>query len=545
MLYSYDPAGLKANITDFLSLCDTHGIGVGLVFFDDCWNGAGANLTAPCVPKKGVHNGCWMQSPQLEARTTVGRFEPYVSDIVKSFGQDDRVLWFEIFNEPRRSDSFSISLRYAAYCWAKEQQPKQPVASCWDDNNATDIVDHHQYSLPWGPNNGVFAAPDKGGFITEAGARWYQKRDDDAGSPLTLVHWLEALRTQRTTAAPKAAHAPDGAAEVAASDAAAASRDAKTLSTCADLRRSGLWSRPNENRERRATVPSGPPTKPSFAAAPLSVAHNTTLANAPPFIPGVMINWEVMTGHSQTRWHWGDPEGLAEPPIPWHSHIFPDGTPVSFTEAAAIRRYSIGRDDFLAVETFLPDGEASTESFLTLEAAESFTLGDAVAVGSAMYEATVWPAAACGTLTFAMGSFEVRLNVSASTLELSAGGSHVATHDIEATGLPEGGIVLASWNMLRVLVTPPTVTADVAQSRIRVWFNPQFSDVTGGSVPAEEKGTLVAMPPRLDAVVAAPVGSGLGGLRIGARDGTFRVDYASILPPTLYGLAAEDEDGGP
>ena len=32
--------------------------------------------------------------------------------------------------------------------------------------------------------------------ITEAGARWYQGFAADAGSPLTVLHWLEGLRAQ-------------------------------------------------------------------------------------------------------------------------------------------------------------------------------------------------------------------------------------------------------------------------------------------------------------------------------------------------------------
>lgn len=53
----------------------------------------------------------------------------------------------------------------------------------------------------------------------------------------------------------------------------------------------------------------------------------------PPFTPGVMLAWEVMVGHSNTRWHWGQPGGAPEPAIPWCGSLYPDGTPVSYTEA--------------------------------------------------------------------------------------------------------------------------------------------------------------------------------------------------------------------
>ena len=36
-----------------------------------------------------------------------------------------------------------------------------------------------------------------------------------------------------------------------------------------------------------------------------------------PFAPGVMLSWEVMVGHSNTRWHWTSKPGDPEPAIPW------------------------------------------------------------------------------------------------------------------------------------------------------------------------------------------------------------------------------------
>ena len=51
-----------------------------------------------------------------------------------------------------------------------------------------------------------------------------------------------------------------------------------------------------------------------------------------------MIDWEVMVSNSNTRWSWANSLGGVEPVIPWHQHVYPDGSPVSYTEAAAIRR---------------------------------------------------------------------------------------------------------------------------------------------------------------------------------------------------------------
>ena len=473
MLFFDDAAKLKSNMADFLGLAASHGLGVGFVLFDDCWEHAGANLSAPCVPRKGMHNGCWMAAPQDVERTSVDRFEPYVSEVVAAFGSDPRVLWWEVFNEPKRSNNFSIALRAAAYGWAKAQRPTQPVAACWDDSDATDLVDHHQYNLPWGASNAVFSDPKKGGFVTEAGARWYQKTRSDAGSPLTVLNWLHALRGMRGTPA------------------------------------------------------------------------------APPFLPGVMLAWEVMVGHSQTRWHWGDREGTAEPPIPWCGMLFPDGSPVSYTEAAAIRNYTSGGADdaFLAVDTFLDATDAaSLESFLTLQPGDAPHVTGATvrSAKGALYELTFWPQTAgagsvedhedsaggsVGALQLSVGppdqQLSVVVNVSAATFSLLQGGTTLATHDVAATGKPEGGIVADSWNLVRLLLEP---------QRARAWLNPQFSDATGASVPpADEAAPPVAMRPCLD-VTLHPGTAAAGGAAVCALGGTFRVDYVAVLPPLLYSM---------
>eukprot|EP00927_Polykrikos_kofoidii_P012849 TRINITY_DN15577_c0_g2_i1.p1 TRINITY_DN15577_c0_g2~~TRINITY_DN15577_c0_g2_i1.p1 ORF type:complete len:560 (-),score=80.06 TRINITY_DN15577_c0_g2_i1:8-1513(-) len=447
MLYADNAEKLKTNMADFLDICGQEGFTAGFVFFDDCWNHAGADLREQCVPKKGLHNGCWMASPQDIERTNVDRFKPYVTDIVNTFKEDKRVAWWEIFNEPQRNNTFTMSLRHAGFGWAKAQNPTQPVISCWDDSEDTEIVDHHQYFNQWGVNNPVFFNPAKGGIVTEAGARWYQKTAHDAGSPLMVLNWLTALKD----------------------------------------------------------------------------------SGSAPFIPGVMIAWEVMVGHSQTRWHWSDKEGSAEPPIPWCNHIYPDGTPVSFTEAAATRRNITGKDDFLYVETFLDDTPGSLEKYLVLPPGQSFKSASVDAT-EALYELTFWPENVSDELSFKMGG-SYTVSIDGYHLTLDGPDGQLASFDVMKV---EGGVVLKSWNMLRVLVQ---------NGRVRVWFNPQFSDVTGASVPPADEVSTTAMPPRID---VATTGKATGGdFVISTRRknrGNFRVDYVSVLPPKLYGLAAEKPD---
>merc|ERR1712080_465270 len=93
-----------------------------------------------------------------------------------------------------------------------------------------------------------------------------------------------------------------------------------------------------------------------------------------------------------------------------------------------------------------------------------------------------------------------------------------------------GGIAMNSWNMLRVLVR---------NNRVQVWINPQFSDVTGGSVPPQDEQSMKAMPPRIDVPVTQAAGGDFKIFAPNGNQGNVRVDYVSALPPKLYGMAAE------
>ena len=55
-----------------------------------------------------------------------------------------------------------------------------------------------------------------------------------------------------------------------------------------------------------------------------------------PYVPGVMLAWTVIVGNDNTRWHWGSKPGTPEPAIPWCGLMWPDGLPVSYTEAHGI-----------------------------------------------------------------------------------------------------------------------------------------------------------------------------------------------------------------
>ena len=319
LAYEFDAPAFLDNIGRFLDIASSSGIRTGLVLFDACWNTMGANVSAECLPVKGKHNGCWFESPQAADMTSLARYENYVTDVVSRFGNDTRVNWIEIYNEPRAPNAdFVFALRDAGYRWAAALSPTAPLISCWDDNNDTQIVDHHDYgaafATEWEP--AVYVNTAKGAVITEAGSRWYQPPfPGDQGSTLLVVNFLEAL----------AAKVANGSA---------------------------------------------------------------------PYVPGAMISWELMVGNSNTRWHWNSPDGALEPAIPWCGNLFPDGSPVSYTEAGALRRYMTGNDEFLAFEKFIHGAPTLIDGdfFLSMPAGSTnvvATLGG-VPIGDALFEAAIW-----------------------------------------------------------------------------------------------------------------------------------------------------------
>lgn len=481
MIFETNSTLLLSNMERFLVVANQNDFTVGFVFFDDCWNHAGFSLSEPCQPIKGVHNGCWATSPQMKDRTSVDRYEPYVTEVISHFLADTRVAWWEIFNEPNHLDPYSTALRASGYAWAKALSPIAPILSCWDENEGTDLNDHHQYELPWAAElNLVFrnlTGRMQGGLVTEAGARWYQHASADTGSPLTVIDWLTKLRKN-----------------------------------------------PNAS-----------------------------------FVPGVMINWEVMVSNSNTRWQWGTEAEAPEVTIPWHQHVFPDGTPVSYTEAAAIRRYITGVDDFFYFEDFLNDANDlnsnpfSNEVFHTILAGDKFHIDMDSNYNNFLLETTVWFDEVVDVPTGhgrdvkldryidvvienENSLISVRIDVTNMELKLTLSdtvngkntNSTLMTFDITTL---DCGFQYDSWNILRLYIN---------DGDIHVYLNPMFPDVfreVNGEIqmplPGGPMVDILQMPPRLQATTNWSGNNTQIFMNVGESD--VKIDYISILPPVLYG----------
>jgi len=178
--YEQDSTGFIDRIDQFLKISEKHHIKPLLVFFDSCWDPfpeAGKQR----APKPHVHNSGWVQSPgqyALKDSTQYPRLERYVKGVVSHFAEDDRILGWDIWNEPdnmtgpsyeaveiKDKVDYVIPLLDKAFKWARSVNPSQPLTSGiwgggdWSSHEQlkpieklqienSDIISFHHYEEP-------------------------------------------------------------------------------------------------------------------------------------------------------------------------------------------------------------------------------------------------------------------------------------------------------------------------------------------------------------------------------------------------------------
>ena len=150
LLWQQDPQGLLKRMDEFLSICDSHGIKVMFVFFDSCWD-PNPNPGKQKEPTPHLHNPGWLQSPGvalLGDPAKYDRLKGYVTGVVSHFKDDQRILAWDVFNEPDNMNDnsyakheiankpeFARQLLEKTVGWIREIKPAQPLTSApwWGD----------------------------------------------------------------------------------------------------------------------------------------------------------------------------------------------------------------------------------------------------------------------------------------------------------------------------------------------------------------------------------------------------------------------------
>ena len=171
LLWEKDSQGFLERLREFLSVAaDKYGIRIMFVLFDSCW-APHPHLGQQEAPIAGVHNSRWVQAPGaklLSNRTRYPALKEYVQGVVSAFKDDERVLVWDVWNEPDNLNAgifkelpnkqeLIADLLPQVFQWIRDVGPIQPLTSgVWhNDLNAvipqlqlmeSDIISFHQYS---------------------------------------------------------------------------------------------------------------------------------------------------------------------------------------------------------------------------------------------------------------------------------------------------------------------------------------------------------------------------------------------------------------
>jgi hypothetical protein len=179
-LWAQSPRGFQNRLAQFVGIAARYRIKPLFVFFDSCWDPF-PRLGPQRAPRPGVHNSGWVQSPGAEhlgdpRYTRI--LQDYVTGVLTQFRNDDRVLGWDLWNEPdnparvyrnvERKDKQErvAELLPQVFRWARSVDPSQPLTSGvwrgdWGEppgrsaigdiqlDNA-DVITFHSYAEPAG-----------------------------------------------------------------------------------------------------------------------------------------------------------------------------------------------------------------------------------------------------------------------------------------------------------------------------------------------------------------------------------------------------------
>jgi len=179
LLWEQDQQGFQKRIDTFLSIAAQHHIKPVFVLFDSCWDPY-PKLGPQHPPIPGVHNSGWVQAPGISVLTDATqypRLENYVKGVVGAFANDERILAWDVWNEPDNANDSSygktepknksdlvLQLLPQVFAWARSARPIQPLTSgVWRGDwtsvdkmppmarvqiEQSDVISFHNYGWP-------------------------------------------------------------------------------------------------------------------------------------------------------------------------------------------------------------------------------------------------------------------------------------------------------------------------------------------------------------------------------------------------------------
>jgi len=178
LLHKDDAEGFYIRMDEYLAIADKHHIKTLFVLFDSCWDPFPVSGKQR-DPKPFLHNSGWVQSPGQKAlldETQTPRLEKYIKETVSHFKNDNRILGWDVWNEPdnmnrpaydkvetANKEELVYKLLEKAFEWARSVNPSQPLTSGvwagdWSEKGMkpilklqleqSDIISFHCYDKP-------------------------------------------------------------------------------------------------------------------------------------------------------------------------------------------------------------------------------------------------------------------------------------------------------------------------------------------------------------------------------------------------------------
>ena len=167
LLWEQDDKGFISRMEEFLTIASSHGIKTMFVLFDGVWNPFPKAGKQP-EPRTLVHNSGWVQCPGYDVLNDATKYDclrDYVHGVVNHFKNDERILVWDVFNEPDnmntgsyKDDNYalhkaalSMSLLKKAIGWIRAIDPVQPLTMApwqfdWSDHSKLTELDNYMFS---------------------------------------------------------------------------------------------------------------------------------------------------------------------------------------------------------------------------------------------------------------------------------------------------------------------------------------------------------------------------------------------------------------
>ena len=160
IVWQHEGEKFTNNFERFLTICKNNKLNVLPIFFDDCaFSGREPYLGKQDDPKPGIHNSGWTASPGFTIADDAfcqENLKLYVQSIINKYKNDERILAWDLYNEPGNSnrEAKSHQLLRNAFTWARECSPSQPLTTgIWAYKDfdkivleLSDIISFHDYT---------------------------------------------------------------------------------------------------------------------------------------------------------------------------------------------------------------------------------------------------------------------------------------------------------------------------------------------------------------------------------------------------------------